>query len=71
MSENVVGNAVVGFYPKEKIGMGQALKGQMIFTDHRIVYIRFLGGKYLTAKNEDYCNRIDEGLKNEEASRLH
>jgi len=65
MSENVVGSAVVGFYPKEKIGMGQALKGQMILTDRRVVYIRFLGGKYLTAKNEDYCNRIDEGLKNE------
>jgi len=65
MSENVVGNAVVGFYPKDKPGMGQALKGQMILTDRRFVYIRFLGGKYLTAKSEDYSNRIDEGLKNE------
>lgn len=55
----------MGFYPKDKIGMGQALKGQMILTDRRFVYIRFLGGKYLTAKTEDYINRIDEGLQNE------
>jgi len=65
MSENVVGKAVVGFHPKEKPGMGQALKGQMILTDRRFVYIRFLGGKYLTAKTEDYSGEIDEGLKNE------
>jgi len=65
MSENVVGSAVVGFYPKEKIGMGQALKGQMILTDRRFVYIRSLGGKFVSAKTDDYSSNIDEGLKNE------
>jgi hypothetical protein len=65
LSENVVGKASVGFHPKEKPGMGQALKGQMILTDRRFIYIRYLGGKYLTAKVDDYSDKIDEGLKNE------
>ena len=65
MSESVVGKAAVGFYPKEKPGMGQALKGQLILTNRRFIYIRYLGGKYLTAKVEDYINNIEEGLKNE------
>ena len=67
MSENVVGKADVGFYPREKPGMGQALKGQLILTDRRFVYIRHLGGKYLTAKTKDYSNNIEEGLRNEES----
>jgi len=45
--------------------MGQALKGQLIVTNRRLVYIRYHGGKYLTAKGEDYSGRIDEGLRNE------
>jgi hypothetical protein len=65
LSENVVGKADVGFYPKEKPGMGQALKGQLVLTDRRLVYVRYLGGKYLTAKTKDYSNNIEEGLKNE------
>ncbi len=65
MSENVVGSAVVGFYPKEKIGMGKALKGQMVLTDRRFVYIKFLGGKFVSAKTDYYSNNIDEGLENE------
>lgn len=65
MSENVVGKADVGFYPKEKPGMGQALKGQLILTDRRFIYIRYLGGKYMTAKTEDYSNNIEEGLRND------
>jgi len=64
-SESVVWKADVGFYPKEKPGMGQALKGQLILTNKRIVYARFLGGKYLTAKNKDYSGNIEEGLANE------
>jgi hypothetical protein len=67
LSENVVGKADVGFYPKEKPGMGQALKGQLILTDRRFVYIRYLGGKYLTAKTKDYSSNIEEGLRNEES----
>jgi len=65
LSENVVGKADVGFYPKEKPGMGQALKGQLILTDRRFIYIRYLGGKYLTAKTNDYTSNIEEGLRNE------
>lgn len=65
MSENMVAKVDVGFYPKEKPGMGQALKGQLILTDRRLVYIRYLGGKYLTAKVADYSDRIEEGLRNE------
>ena len=65
MSETVVGKGAVGFYPKEKPGMGQALKGQLVLTNRRFVYIRYGGGKYLTAKVEDYSDRIEEGLKNE------
>ncbi len=65
MPENVVGSAVVRFCPKEKIGMGQALKGQMILTDRRFVCIRFLGGKFMTTQTDDYRGNIDEGLKNE------
>jgi len=65
LSENVVAKGSVGFYPKEKPGMGQALKGQLILTNRRVVYIRYLGGKYLTAKAEDYGDRLEEGLRNE------
>jgi len=64
-SESIVGKADVGFYPKEKPGMGQALKGQLILTDKRILYVKFLGGKYLTAKSKDYSGNIEEGLANE------
>ena len=64
-SEQVVAKADVGFHPKEKPGMGQALKGQLILTDRRLVYVRYLGGKYLTAKTADYSDRIEEGLRNE------
>jgi hypothetical protein len=63
--EKVVGKVDVGFYPKEKPGMGQALKGQLILTNQRVVYVRFLGGKYLTAKTKDYSGSIEEGLRNE------
>ena len=65
LSENVVGKVDVGFYPKEKPGMGQALKGQLVLTDRRFIYVRYLGGKYLTAKTKDYSNNIEEGLRNE------
>lgn len=65
MSETVVAKADVGFYPKEKPGMGQALKGQLILTNRRLVYIKHLGGKYLTAKTADYSDRLEEGLRNE------
>jgi hypothetical protein len=63
--EAVVAKADVGFHPKEKPGMGQALKGQLILTNRRLVYVRYLGGKYLTAKTADYSDRIEEGLRNE------
>jgi hypothetical protein len=63
--EKVVGKAEVGFYPKEKPGMGQALKGQLILTNRRLVYVRYPGGKYLTAKAKDYSGNIEEGLRNE------
>ena len=63
--EKVVGKADVGFYPKEKPGMGQALKGQLILTNRRLVYVRFQGGKYLTAKSRDYSENVEEGLMNE------
>jgi hypothetical protein len=65
LSESVVAKVSVGFYPKEKPAMGQALKGQLILTNRRVVYIRYLGGKYLTAKAEDYGDRLEEGLRNE------
>lgn len=65
MAESIVRKANVGFYPKEKPGMGKALKGQLILTDQRLVYIRYLGGKYLTAKATDYSDKIEEGLRNE------
>ncbi len=65
LSENIVGKADVGFYPKEKPGMGQALKGQLILTNRRFIYVRHLGGKYLTAKVKDYSGNIEEGLRNE------
>jgi hypothetical protein len=65
LSENVVGKADVGFYPKEKPGMGQSLKGQLLLTDQRFIYIRYVGGKYLTAKTNDYTSNIEEGLRNE------
>jgi hypothetical protein len=65
LSERIVGKGAVGFYPKEKPGMGQALKGQLIVTNRRLVYVRYRGGKYLTAKAEDYGDRLEEGLKNE------
>jgi hypothetical protein len=65
LSEEVVGKADAGFYPKEKPGMGQALKGQLILTNRRLVYVRYLGGKYLTAKTQDYSDNIGEGLRNE------
>jgi hypothetical protein len=61
----VVGKVNVGFYPKEKPGMSQALKGQLILTSRRLIYIRYSGGKYLTAKVADYSDRIEEGLRNE------
>ena len=63
--EEVAGKAEVGFYPKEKPGMKQALKGQLVLTNRRLVYVRFLGGKYLTAKATDYSTNIEEGLRNE------
>jgi hypothetical protein len=63
--EKVVGKADVGFYPKEKPGMGQALKGQLILTNRRLIYVRYLGGKYVTAKVKDYSENIDEGMGNE------
>lgn len=65
MSENVAGKAEVGFYDKEKPGMGQAAKGQLILTNRRLIYIKYLGGKFLRAKPEDYTDKIEEGLKNE------
>ena len=65
LSENIVGKADVGFYRKEKPGMGQALKGQLILTIRRFIYVRHLGGKFLTAKVKDYSDNIEEGLKNE------
>ncbi len=63
--ESVVGKADVGFYPKEKPGMAQALKGQLILTNRRLAYVRYLGGKYMTAKTKDYSGNIEEGLGNE------
>lgn len=65
LSENVVGKADVGFYPKEKPGMGQAMKGQLILTNRRFIYMKHLGGKYLSAKVKDYSDNIEEGLRNE------
>ena len=63
--ERFAGKADVGFYPKEKPGMGQAAKGQLILTNQRLIYVKYLGGKYLTAKVKDYSGSIDDGLRNE------
>lgn len=63
MTEKIIGAVEVGYYPKEKPGMGQAAKGQLILTDKRLVYVKFRGGKYLRAKVEDFSHRIEEGLK--------
>jgi len=60
-----MGKAEVGLYEKEKPSMGQAAKGQLILTNRRIVYVKYLGGKFLRVKVEDYSNRIEEGLKND------
>ncbi|MCX6649154.1 MAG: hypothetical protein NTV61_07170 [Candidatus Bathyarchaeota archaeon] len=64
-SENIVAKVEVGFYPKEKPGMGQAMKGQLLLTSRRLVYVKYPGGKFMTAKPTDYSDKIDEGLKNE------
>ena len=61
----MVGKAEVGFYEKEKPGMGQAAKGQLILTNRRLIYVKYLGGKFLRAKPEDYSGKIEDGLKNE------
>jgi hypothetical protein len=64
-SDNVVAKVEVGFYPKEKPGMSQAMKGQLILTSRRLVYVKYPGGKFMTAKPTDYSDKIEEGLKNE------
>ena len=64
-TENVVAKVEVGFYPKEKPGMGQAMKGQLILTSRRLVYAKYPGGKFVSVKVNDYSEKIDEGLKNE------
>jgi hypothetical protein len=64
-SDNVVAKVEVGFYPKEKPGMSQAMKGQFILTSRRLVYVKYPGGKFMTAKPTDYSDKIEEGLKNE------
>lgn len=64
-TENVVAKVEVGFYPKEKPGMGQAMKGQLILTSRRLVYVKYPGGKFMSVKASDYSEKIDEGLKNE------
>ena len=55
----------VGFYHKEKPEMGQTMKGQLILTSRRLVYVKHPGGKFVTAKPTDYSDKIEEGLKNE------
>ena len=64
-TENIVVKADVGFYPKEKPGMGQAMKGQLLLTSRRLVYVKYPGGKFVSVKASDYSEKIDEGLKNE------
>ena len=64
-SDNVVAKVEVGFYPKEKPGMGQAMKGQLILTSRKLVYVKYPGGKFMTAKPTDYSDKIEEGLRNE------
>jgi len=64
-TENVVVKVEVGFYPKEKPGMGQAMKGQLVLTSQRLVYVKYPGGKFMSVKASDYSEKIDEGLKNE------
>ena len=44
--------------------MGKGLKGQLLLTNRRVIFIKYSGGTFLT-KSEDYSSRIDEGLQNE------
>jgi len=65
LSENVVGSAEVLFYEKEKPGMGKGLFGQLILTNQRIVYVKYLEKSLLRREAKDYTSNIEEGLRNE------
>jgi len=60
-----MGKADVGFYEKEKPGMGRAARGQLLMTNRRLICINYLSKKPFGAKIEDYSDRIEEGLRNE------
>lgn len=49
--------------------MGKMKVGQLILTDQRLVYIKYLW-KHWHAQAKDYTNNIDEGLKNEESFQI-
>lgn len=65
MSENVVGSAEVLFYEKEKLGMGRGLFGQLILTNQRLVYVKYVEKGLLRREARDYTGNIEEGLRNE------
>jgi len=65
LSENVVGKAEVLFYEKEKPGMGRGLSGQLILTNHRLVYVKYLEKGMLRREVRDYTGNVEEGLRNE------
>ena len=65
MSENVVGKAEVLFYEKEKPGMGRGLFGQLILTNQRLVYVKYVEKGLLRREAKDYTGNIEEGLRNE------
>jgi len=64
LSENVLGSVNVLFYEKEKPGMGKGSAGQLILTNQRVVYVKYLW-KHWHAIHKNYVANIDEGLKNE------
>jgi len=66
LSENVVVKAEVILYEKEKPWMGRGKAGQLILTNNRLVYIKYVW-KHLHAVVKDYTASIEEGLKNEES----
>jgi len=53
LSENVVGSAEVLFYEKEKPGMGRGLFGQLILTNQRLVYVKYVEKGLLRREAKD------------------
>jgi len=63
LSETVKAKANVLFYDKEKPDMGRGAAGQLVLTDRRLMYVRYLW-KSMRALVKDYADTLDEGLAN-------